>query len=169
MELYRVKVKVSVTQSCPTLCDPTDCCLPGSSVHGILQERILEWVPIPLSRGSSWPRNWTWVSCTVSGFFTVWATREAPHQKSWLYLELINFSAEKIKKIQFSVVLVISQGLNSQMRPAAPVWTASSEIIVPVYLLPLAMHENTCFSSSLTLLYLMGITLDFSAVALSSV
>ena len=50
-------MKVLVAQSCPTLCDPVDCSLPGSSVHGILQERILEWVAIPFSRVSSWPRD----------------------------------------------------------------------------------------------------------------
>ena len=49
----QVKVKVLVTQSCLTLCDPVDCSPPGSSVHGILQARILEWVAIPFSRGSS--------------------------------------------------------------------------------------------------------------------
>ena len=48
-----VQVKMLVTQSCPTLCDPMDCSPPGSSVHGILQARILEWVAIPFSRGSS--------------------------------------------------------------------------------------------------------------------
>ena len=59
-----------------TLCDPTDCGLPGSSVHGILEARILEWVAIPFSRGSSWPRDRTWVSHIAGRFFTVWATRE---------------------------------------------------------------------------------------------
>ena len=54
-----------------------DCNLPGSSVHGILQVRILEWVAISLSRGSSRPRNWTWVSCIAGRFFTDWAMREA--------------------------------------------------------------------------------------------
>ena len=48
-----MKVKVLVAQSCQTLCHPMDCSLPGSSVHGILQERILEWVAISFSRGSS--------------------------------------------------------------------------------------------------------------------
>ena len=48
-----------VTQSCLTLCDPMDCSLPGSSVHGILQAKILEWVAIPYSRGSSQPRDQT--------------------------------------------------------------------------------------------------------------
>ena len=74
-------VCVLVTQSCPTLCDPIDCSRLGSSVHGILQARILEWVAISFSRGSSWPRDWTQVSCTAglrhcSRLFTDWATRE---------------------------------------------------------------------------------------------
>ena len=66
-----------VTQLCPTLCDPVDCSLPGCSVHGILQARILEWVAISFSRGSSQPRDQTWV-CRIAGRrFTLWATREA--------------------------------------------------------------------------------------------
>ena len=64
-----------VTQLCLTFCDPVDC-TPGSSVHGILQARILEWVAIPLSWGSSQPWNQTWDSCIAGKFFTVWATRE---------------------------------------------------------------------------------------------
>ena len=67
----------SVIQSCPALCNRTDCSPPGSSVHGILQARILEWVDIPFSRGSSQPRDQTWVSCIAGRFFTIWATREA--------------------------------------------------------------------------------------------
>ena len=50
---------------------------PGSSVQGIFQARILEWVAISFSRGSSWPRDWTQVSCIVGRHFTIWATREA--------------------------------------------------------------------------------------------
>ena len=53
------------------------CSLPGSSVHGILQARILEWIAVPSSRGSSWLRDWTWVSSIIGGFFTIWTTREA--------------------------------------------------------------------------------------------
>ena len=64
-------------------CDPVDCSPPGSSVHGILLARILEWVAYPFSRGFSQPRNQTGVSCIAGGFFTSWATREAP---SWIYL-----------------------------------------------------------------------------------
>ena len=64
----------------PTLCDLMDCRLPGSSVHGVLQARILEWVAIPFSRGSSRPRDRTCVSqvsCIGSGFFTISTTWEA--------------------------------------------------------------------------------------------
>ena len=59
----------SGAQSCPTLCIPMDCA-PGSSVHGILQARILEWVAVSFSRGSSRPKDQTWVSCTAGRFFT---------------------------------------------------------------------------------------------------
>ena len=72
-------MKVLVTQSCPTLCDPMDCSLPDSFVHGILQARILEWDAISFSRESSQPRDWTEVSLIVGRLFTDWATRE--HQK----------------------------------------------------------------------------------------
>ena len=66
-----------VTQSCPTLCDPVDCIPPGSSVRGLLQARILEWVATPFSRGSSQLRHQTRVSHTAGRLFTVWVTREA--------------------------------------------------------------------------------------------
>ena len=66
-----------VFQSCLTLYNPLGCCPPGSSVIGILQARILEWVAIPFSRGSSQPRDWTLVSCIASRRFTIWATSEA--------------------------------------------------------------------------------------------
>ena len=62
------------------LCDPMDCSLPGSSVHGIFQAIVLEWTAISFSRGSSQPRDWTWASCTAGKFFTVWATRKACKQ-----------------------------------------------------------------------------------------
>ena len=66
-----------VPWSCPTLCDPKDCSSPGSSVHGIFQVRVLEWVAISFSRRSSWLRDWTQVSCIAGRHFTLWATREA--------------------------------------------------------------------------------------------
>ena len=63
------KVKVLVTQSCLTLCDPMDYSPPGSSIHGIIQASI-EWVAIPFSRVSSQLRDQTWVSCTAGGLLT---------------------------------------------------------------------------------------------------
>ena len=71
-----VYVCVLVAQSCLTLCDPMDCSPPGYSVLGILQARILEWVAIPFSRGSSRLSDWTQASCIAGRFFTIWATRE---------------------------------------------------------------------------------------------
>ena len=90
-----VKVKWSeVAQSCPTLCVPMDCSLPGSSIHGIFQARVLEWGAISFSRGSSLPGDWTQISHTAGRGFTVWATREALVKwgckvKSWVILDLI--------------------------------------------------------------------------------
>ena len=67
-----------VTQSCPTLCNPMDWSLPGSSAHGIFQAIVLEWIAISFSRGSSRPRDRAQVSLIVDRRFTVWATG-----KSW--------------------------------------------------------------------------------------
>ena len=93
-----MKVKVLVAQSCLTLRDPVDFSPPGSSVHEILQAGILEWVAISFSRGSSWPRDQTHLSCIACRSFTVWATREAlqtvrytkqftPEWTAWPYLK----------------------------------------------------------------------------------
>ena len=67
---YAVLIVVLLTKSCLTLCDPRDCTLPGSSVHGILQARVLEWVTISFSRGPSQPRDRTHVPLLAGGFFT---------------------------------------------------------------------------------------------------
>ena len=71
-----VCVYVLVSQSCPAVCDPLGCSLPGSSVHRILQARIPEWVAIPFSRGSSQPRGLNLDSRIAGRFFTIWV-------KSW--------------------------------------------------------------------------------------
>ena len=67
-------------QSCLTLCDPMGYNPPDSSVHGILEARILEWVASPSSKRSSRPQDWTYLSCITGKFFTHWATWEAPKQ-----------------------------------------------------------------------------------------
>ena len=66
-----------VTQSYPILCDPLECSPQGSSVHGSFQARVLEWVAISFSRGSSKPRDQTRVSHIAGRCFTIWATRES--------------------------------------------------------------------------------------------
>ena len=71
-----LKVKIEVAQLCLTLHGPMDCSLPGSSAHGIFQARVLEWVAISFSRGSSWPRDQTCVSHIVGRCFTIWTTKE---------------------------------------------------------------------------------------------
>ena len=83
LSLY--EVKWSEVARCVWLFDPMDCSPPGSSVHGIFQATVLEWVAISFSRGSSWLRDRTWVSHIVGRRFTIWATREA----SYLYIFFI--------------------------------------------------------------------------------
>ena len=67
----------SIARLCPTHCNPMDCSLPGSSVHGIFQDRTLEWIAFSFSRGSSQPSNQTQASRIAGGFSASWATREA--------------------------------------------------------------------------------------------
>ena len=81
LQNYNIQLRIvnevkwsEVAQSCPTLCDPMDCSLPGSSVHGIFQAIVLEWIAISFSRGSSRPRDRTQVSCIIGTHFTVWST-----------------------------------------------------------------------------------------------
>ena len=78
----RCKKSAIAAQSYPTLSKPMDSSLPGSSVHGILQARILEWVAISLSRGSSQPRERIWISHIAGRFFTISATGEVTEKKS---------------------------------------------------------------------------------------
>ena len=87
-----------VTQLCPTLCDPMDYSLSGSSVHGIFQARVLEWIAISFSRGSSQPRNRTWVSHIAGRCFTVWATKNGE-----LLTKKIKISSPSLKIKIFSL------------------------------------------------------------------
>ena len=72
---------VLVAQSCLALCNPMDCSPPGSSVHGILQARMLEWVAISFSRGSPWPRDGTRVSWISGRLFTIWDNTDTKEKK----------------------------------------------------------------------------------------
>ena len=80
-ELDYKESESEVAQSCLTLCNPMDCSLPGFSVHRIFQARVLEWVAISFSRGSSQPRDWMRVSRIEGRHFTIWATWEAERQR----------------------------------------------------------------------------------------
>ena len=103
--VYWLKVKVLVTQWCPTPWEPMDCSLSGSSENGILQARTLEWVAIPFSRGSSQSRDQTLVSCIADRFFfTIWATRVVPFTGS----------------VQFSSVAQLCSTLCSPMDCSTP-------------------------------------------------
>ena len=93
--LKMVCVYIFVTQSCPALWNLIDCSPPGSSDHGILQARILEWIAISFSRASSQPRDQTRVSCIAGWFFTVWAAREA------LNVVYLHFLWAKIKPLMW--------------------------------------------------------------------
>ena len=78
---YQIHCVLCLTESCPTLCDPVDCSPPGSSVHRILQARILEWFAISFSRGSSQPRDGTQVSDIAGGRFNL--TRLLQTSRRW--------------------------------------------------------------------------------------
>ena len=92
-------------QSCPTLCSPMNCSLPGSSLHGILQARILEWVAMPSPRGSSCPRDWTcisYISCIGKQILYSQGHLGSPHYLHNLKQSMINFLLIKwIKKGMF--------------------------------------------------------------------
>ena len=107
---------VSVIQSCPTLWEPMS--PPGSSVHGILQERILEQVVILFSRGFSQPGNRTQVSYIAGGFFTVWATRKTQQR-------FHNLLKQRFQ-IWFSV------GIRKKEGKKKLDWTSKGKSIIPV-------------------------------------
>ena len=108
---WKEKNESEVTQSCLTLCNTMDCSLPGSSVRGIFQTRVLKWVAISFSRGSSQPRDQTQVSCIAGRSFTIWATREAIH------------ALRPFKKVRASVVCISDS--------FATPWTVAPKLFCP--------------------------------------
>ena len=97
-----------VAQSCPTLCNPMDCSLSGFSVHGIFQARVLKWIVISFSKGSSRPRNRTLVSCIAGRRFTVWATREAHSAIIFMYMRSSSFrtfSQGKVVSVFYTILI----------------------------------------------------------------
>ena len=97
---YVLSAPISVSvcaQSCPTLCNPIDCSLPGPSVHGLFQARILEWVVISYSRGSSRPRDRTQVSCLAGRFFTT-----EPRLPRWYQWQKICLPMQRCQRFGFN-------------------------------------------------------------------
>ena len=103
--------RVLAAWACPTLWDPIEGSLPGSSVHGILQARILEWAAMPFTKGSSWSQDRTQVSHIAGGFFTNWATREA--YNIWNFKKslqvLICKDLNKIQYLSWFRVLILNK------------------------------------------------------------
>ena len=116
----------ALSLSCLQPCSPMDCSPFGSSVHGISQARILEWVTISSSRRSSRPRDWTWVSCTAGRFFTA----EPPGKPITLIIQVIIFQPQQI-----CTLLINFTGLVSYPplipHPATPLLLASALTCCP--------------------------------------
>ena len=108
-----VCVCVLVAQSCPTLCDPLDCSLPGSSVHRIFQTNILEWIAIHFSTGSFLPRDQTQVSCTAGSYYH-WATREVA-----LFSITVKVCIAWLIVLVISLVLVITVNITTTSKNRA--------------------------------------------------
>ena len=96
-----------VAPSCLTLCNPMDCSLSGSSIHGVFQARVLEWVAISFSRGSFWPRDQTQISLIAGRFFTIWTTRKVQYYS--------NLISKPDKEIHGSYFMDIKQILKCKM------------------------------------------------------
>ena len=111
----KVKVKVLVIQSCLILWNHMDCSPVVSSVHGILQARILEWVTMPSSGRSSWARDWTQLSRTEARFSTLQATRFWKYQS--LHPVILLHRIQRKYKIQNSGCNLDKKHLNKNMSP----------------------------------------------------
>ena len=98
--IWRIRILLcTCAQSCPAPCDSTESGLPpGSSVHGILQARILEWVAISSSRGSSWPRDWTCGS--FSSYISKWILLLLSHQGSSLLCETYSYTLFDLRFVE---------------------------------------------------------------------
>ena len=107
--------KMLVAQSCPILCNLVDCSTPGSSMHGISQARILEWVTISFSRGSSQPRSRTQVSCIAGRFFTVWVTRDKNQRSIFCFWSGKILRVGKKEEVCFHVSLKSLLGIQAEI------------------------------------------------------
>ena len=108
-----------VAQSCPTLCDPMDCSLPGSSVHGIFQAVVLEWIAISFSKGSSQPRDRTQVSCIVDRHFTVWPTGKSIYFSAKMGIIMVPTSATQVVLLGKNLPASAGDGRDASLIPGS--------------------------------------------------
>ena len=120
-----------VAQSCLTLCNPMDCSPPGSSVHGIFQARILEWIAISFSRESSQPRDQTWVSCIAGRVFTVWATREFHLTPQGTLLFLPGWSPHH-SLMCFTHANLCDSAHHTSLLPVHPPWSPALHFLIQI-------------------------------------
>ena len=121
-----------VAQSCPALCNPMDCSLPGSSVHGIFQATILEWIAISFSSGSSRHRLGTQVSRMVDRCFTIWATREVHYKWKKATREKNHGRRyDKEAKLGMITLLVGRWAMSQRMQAASSNWKRQGEGFSP--------------------------------------
>ena len=139
-----MKLKVLVAQSCLTLCNPMPCSSSGSSVDGILQVRILEWVAISFPRGSSWPRDWTHVSCIAGRFFTVWATGKVPQS----YTKKVSWSMwnPRFDSLYFSLISMVEKREWVHDTTAPETCTTSQLAVMQGYQLLYCLSSLECLS-----------------------
>ena len=139
-------------QSCPASCNHMEHSPPGSSVHGILQARILEWVVMPSFKGSSQPRNCTCISCIASRFFTQWATWEAHQIRSDQSFSRVRlFATPWITARQASLSITNSQ-TSPRLTSIESVMPSSHLILCrPLLLLPPIPPSIRVFSNESTL------------------
>ena len=128
-------LKVLVSQSCLTLCNPMDCSPPGSSVHRILQLRIVEWVTMPSSRGSSWPRDQShlsYVSCIV-----MWVLYHYCHLGSPYHFP----SASNFQRYQY-LIKVPNECWMTKLFHMSSQHTSHSMIFFPLSIISWAMRKR---------------------------
>ena len=146
--LFHTVKKMLIFQSCPTLCEPMDYSLPGSSVHGILLVRKLEWLAMPSTRWSSQPRDQTQVSHITGSFFIFWAFREAHSIESVQSLSCVQlFVTPWNAALQASLSITNSRSLPKLMSIESVTPLSHSILFCPFLLLPSIFPSTRVFSN----------------------
>ena len=146
--------KCSVTKLCPTLCNPVDCSPPGSSVLGISQARILEWIAISFSRVSSWLKDRICISCIAGGFFINWTSTEAQSRTCLCMSGLLIVTVDiKVPLTSISICSYVSLGINHICAKFLYISKSIHQSIIYMYKEP---TERTTFYLSLSKVNIHG-------------